>query len=230
MDNSELSREVIELGKRLVAEAGIDDHERDSLGRWLAHDIAQKMSDADRLTGPEGAAARDACAAAIYRLWEHRAVVPRTQRPFASIETAVQVLERLDLASSANRYFPEPQRHQSSDTWLSKAVAIDRAARVLLRACARLAVEDDGGRASAFVKLAEKAGLNHDPDMAFIRIILMSDGEDRPGDRAAKRRAEELKALKTFGKMAKALREAILAEEIAAKLEDEKAPRIEGDG
>jgi hypothetical protein len=191
------------------------------LSRWLAHDIAQKMSDADRLGGAEGVAAREACAAAIYRLWEHRAVVPKSQRPFASVDTAVKVLERLDLDNPANRYFSSPRRHDASDTWLTSALAIDRAAKVLLRACARMAIEDDGGRASAFVKLAEKAGLQRDPDMAFIRIILQSDDGAQQGDEAAKRRAEELGALKVFSKATRTIRAAILAEEASSEPADD---------
>lgn len=222
MDSSELSSEVIALGKRLVAEAG--GAERDTLTRWLAHDIAQKMTDAERLSGAAGAEAREACAAAIYRLWEHRAVAPRSERPFASIENAIKVLNRLDLANPANRYFATPNRRDASDTWLANAVAIDRAAKVLQRACARLAVEDDNGRASAFVKLAEKAGLDRDPDMAFIRIILrFDDNEAGEGDEITRRRAEELGALKVFSKTAKTLRAAILEEEVSVEPSHERS-------
>lgn len=215
MDSSEPSKAVIDLGKRIVAEVGIGDDERDTLGRWLAHDLAQKIKDAEDLRGPEGVAAREACTTAILKLWEHRAVFPRSQRPFANVETALKILERLDPANSANRYFQPPRRPPAKDDWLETATAVDRAARVILRACARLAVEDDSGRASAFVKIAEKAGLQQDPDMGFVRIILMS-GKAGEGDEAEKLRAEARDALKTFSRAAKKVREALAAEEAAA--------------
>ena len=217
MDSSEPSKAVIDLGKRIVAEVGIGDDERDTLGRWLAHDLAQKIKDAELLSGPEGVVGREACTAAILELWEHRAVFPSSQRPFASVEIALKILERLDPANPANRYFQPPRRPPAKDDWLETATAVDRAARVILRACARLAVEDDSGRASAFVKIAENAGLHQDLDAAFVRILLKSDKAGEKIDEAEKLRAEERDALKTFSRAAKKVREALAAEAAAAE-------------
>lgn len=225
MADSAPSSAVIELGKKFVAEVGIDERDRDSLGRWLAHDIARKIDDAERLQGSEGEAAREACSVAILRLWEHRAVWPRGQRPFAAAEGALKLLESLDISKASNRYFQEPKRRNPSDGWLETASAIDRAARVLLRACARLAAEDKDGRASAYIKIAEKAGLDGDVDTAFIRILTMSEKKDTTAEQAAKERAKELEALKLFAKASKLIRAAIEAQ--AAASDDDVA--VDGD-
>lgn len=216
MDSSTPSDAVIELGKRIVAEVGVGVDERDTLGRWMSHDIARRITEAETLTGPEGVAARDACAAAIIQLWEHRAVFPRNRRPFASVEPALAILERLDPKNPANRYFPASRRPGPKDDWLETATAVDRAARAILRACARLAVGADGGRASAFVKLAARAGLDRDPDADFVRILRFSDGERDDVDEVAERRAEEREALRTLANAAKKVRAALAADEAAA--------------
>jgi len=218
MDSSTPSDAVIELGKRIVAEVGIGVDERDTLGRWMAHDIARRITDAETLTGPEVAAARDACAAAILKLWEHRAVFPRNKRPFASVEPALAILDRLDPKNPANRYFPPPRGPGPRDEWLETATAVDRAARAILRACARLAVEADGGRASDFVRLAARAGLDRDPDVDFVRILRFSDEDEEGTDQGTRQRADERDALNTFTRAVKKIRKALTADEAAAVL------------
>ena len=223
MANSSPSDAVIELGKRLVAELELEGRDRDTLARWLAHDIARRIEAVERLEGTEGQAERDACTAAILRLWEHRAVFPRAARPFGSAESALKVLDSLDLKSGRNRYFSPPRSPKQKDGWLETATAIDEAARVLLRACSRFAIKEDGGRAFSFTKLAERANLDDTPDVKFVRVILASDGEEAPRELSARTRETERAALKTFAKTIKRVQAAIASEaevEADAKLLD----------
>jgi hypothetical protein len=67
---------TIALGQRILEELKLD-REMDTLGRWLAHYLAEKMEYA--ASAPEGAtgeAARRECVELILRLWERRHAWP----------------------------------------------------------------------------------------------------------------------------------------------------------
>ena len=139
------------------------------------------------------------------------------QRPLGGVEAALRLLECLDHERHQTLYFPAPRPSPQADEWLAAALAIDRAARVLLRACARFAVEDDAGRASKFVKLAEKAGLDDALDIEFVRVLVTLDQDERLPDQSAARSAKEFDALKVFSKSITRLRAAIADEAAAPK-------------
>lgn len=63
---------TIALGQRILEELKLD-REMDTLGRWLAHYLAEKMeSAASAPEGAEGESARRECVDLILRLWERR--------------------------------------------------------------------------------------------------------------------------------------------------------------
>ncbi len=64
------------LGKRIVKELDLEDSV-DTLGRWMAHRIAELMERAEQAeTEAEQEAAKNECTDVIIRLWEHRAKFP----------------------------------------------------------------------------------------------------------------------------------------------------------
>lgn len=64
------------LGKRIVKELELEDSV-DTLGRWMAHRIAELMERAEQSeTEAKREAAKRECADVIIRLWEHRAKFP----------------------------------------------------------------------------------------------------------------------------------------------------------
>lgn len=76
MDTSKLWDTTIALGQRILEELKLD-HEMDTLGRWLAHYLAEKMeSAASAPEGTTGDAARRECVDLILRLWERRQTWP----------------------------------------------------------------------------------------------------------------------------------------------------------
>ena len=78
-DETELSKPwttVVTLGKRIVQELDLEDSV-DTLGRWMAHRIAELMERAEQAqTDEDREAARRDCTNVIIRLWEHRGKFP----------------------------------------------------------------------------------------------------------------------------------------------------------
>ncbi len=114
----------------------------DTLGRWMAHYIAERMQVA-KVAPPEAkAVAQDRCAEAILSLWEHRRGLPDGVRPLEGLEPILQTLRRLSSDTSSWRFWPFNTAHLQSKPgsnieimtyWLQTAEQVDRAARVLIR-------------------------------------------------------------------------------------------------
>jgi hypothetical protein len=78
-----LPRDVLELGRHLVRELGFDD-QRDTLGRWMAHHLAELINKAENgATGTERVRARKNATETILKIWEHRASLPGNAYPLA---------------------------------------------------------------------------------------------------------------------------------------------------
>ncbi len=93
------------LGKRLVKELNLEDS-LDTLGRWMAHRIAELMERAEQAeTEAEREAAKRECTNVIIRLWEHRAEFP-FKPPLADIAKFLKNLT--SDPSPSNREKPEP--------------------------------------------------------------------------------------------------------------------------
>lgn len=76
MDTSKLWSTTIALGQRILEELKLD-REMDTLGRWLAHYLAEKMERAASAPeGETGDADRRECVDLILRLWERRQTWP----------------------------------------------------------------------------------------------------------------------------------------------------------
>lgn len=90
------------MGRKIVDELGLADS-TDTLGRWLAHYLAEQMERAASVTGEETDAARQACVDLILRIWAQR-----HQWPLSSPLNAVA--EKLEaLVNPKPRYFHPKQ-------------------------------------------------------------------------------------------------------------------------
>jgi hypothetical protein len=65
------------------------------LDRWLAHHLAELISEADRAAGPEKAAAERQAVDLILRLWSTRRALPARADPLGGYRDAIAVLGRL---------------------------------------------------------------------------------------------------------------------------------------
>lgn len=86
----------MELGKQIVNELGLDPGV-DTLGRWMAHHIAELITDAERTTEPEAKRKKEIQAAeTISKVWQHRSAYENRINPLHEFKPILQVLRTLD--------------------------------------------------------------------------------------------------------------------------------------
>lgn len=136
MEDSEIQKRIIKLGKEIVKELGLDPGV-DTLARWMAHYIAEHIENAENAEfEDEKIEIRQRCFEIILELWQHRGVFPSGNRPFENFESIFRALEELDPENKKNYYFNFNNRYVSVDPnvkqWVDLAHDIDYVARTLL--------------------------------------------------------------------------------------------------
>lgn len=177
---------ILSLGKKLVDELGLDPSV-DTLGRWMAHYVAELIHDAEN-AGPEDKLTRlDRCAAAVLDLWRHRAKLPDGMRPFEDSESIFRTIASLDPCDETPRYFSivraaaaaaDVEPDTEAGKWLKLAKSIDSTAKELIRHCLACAAETAEDETEEWVALAEKAGQGDAADVRVLRILLEEAGKD----------------------------------------------------
>ena len=172
------SDSVLALGKKLVDDLGLE-QSVDTLGRWMAHYIAEKMEAAESATGEGRDRKLSECRDAILKLWDHRSELPDAQRPFKEFEQIFRVLQSLDLDAPTPRYFRQARsaaeqddKDDSTKRWLNIASKIDDVARVLIRYCLATAAQEAVDKSRDWVALAEAIGEEEDIDLRTVRAIV----------------------------------------------------------
>jgi hypothetical protein len=137
MDNSETQARIINLGKAIVAE--LESEERpDTLSRWMAHYIAEKIVAIEHATGDKKIQAEKACFETILSLWDHRASLPDGHRPFQSFDAIFYALDRLNPDNPRPFYISSQHSAEngveSDDVkkLLDIALAVDANAKILI--------------------------------------------------------------------------------------------------
>jgi len=152
---------VLELGKLLAAEL----EQTDTLGRWIAHYLAERMISLEKKTGSERGIAEAEIADLILRLWSLRRRLPGGRLPLAEVDKVEAAVERLAPGRKPWAYFgafaadtePSPEETETSTT-LKAALLVDRLAGDLVHGLigrAASLAEEDG---AAWTKQAEKIG------------------------------------------------------------------------
>lgn len=159
-ENVEASDKIFALGRQLVGELGLDDSV-DTLGRWMAHYIADLITKVEHASGSDKIAAQRECFEAILTLWKHRSGLPDGKRPFEDLEPIMRAIESLDPESFMPRYYrsARPPRGEAAETpdqekWLHLVDGLDYAARVLIGYCLAEASEAALDKSKAWVQHA----------------------------------------------------------------------------
>lgn len=181
MENSEIQKQVMNLGKLLVAELEREDEVRvNTFARWMAHYIAEKIKYAENSQGQEKLNAEKDCFDTILKIWNSRDVMPR--RPFFNFEAIFDLLIRLnpdiekpfyfrDLPNDALAALEEPSE---SKEWLRKAEEIDKSAKVCIEFC--LAQSAKFAKSESTEKwLESSSNLGKDDDRRIIEILIKDD-------------------------------------------------------
>jgi len=130
------SESVIALGKRLVEELGMEPSV-DTLGRWMAHYIAELIRKAEETDDPDvRSKAQEKCCETILKLWEHRAMLPRGARPLANLEGVLKAIENLRGQKTPWSLFSTEEVERIGGPWIWFAKVVED---IGLRMC-RIAV------------------------------------------------------------------------------------------
>lgn len=87
--------EILTLGERLVQELELD-QTTDTLSRWMAHHLAELMTDLSSIKDKkQRKAAESRCVALILKLWERRVTLPGGVAPLANLKPILSALVSL---------------------------------------------------------------------------------------------------------------------------------------
>ena len=196
MENSETQQRIINLGKKIVKELGLDPGV-DTLSRWMAHYIAEQLKAVEFATDDEEKVEiKKRCFDTILKLWQHRSAMPSGSRPFENFEPIFRALENLDPENKENYFFRFRNREATLEAnvkqWINLAQEIDQVARVWLEYVFKQAVlcaSDEN----------TKEWVNHaigfEDEVLVINIIY--PGEDSNGKKR-ERIESEIEKLKSF--------------------------------
>ena len=172
-----LSKNVISLGEKIVAELD-QDQSVDTLSRWMAHCIAEKIDDAATASGKDRDRKMSECSDLILKVWAHRNELPNGRRPFEDIEPVIRVIKSLDVDDTTPRYFREgdlttdlKKVDETVAQWLRNALEIDRTARMLIRYCLAVASRDAVDECKDWLSLVEAMDEQRDHGVVTVRFI-----------------------------------------------------------
>lgn len=210
MVNADRSDSVLKLGEKIVEELGLN-QTVDTLGRWMAHYIAEKIEDVETAT-EDRAKKMSVCADAILKLWSHRSEFPNGKRPLEDFEPIFRAFQSLDPDDTTPRYFRQARsavsgEGETSETkrWLDVASELDFTARILIRYCLAVAVKGAVNKSREWLALAEAAIGEDDVDVRIARVVFVDINAmnfEIPTDQEREKTEALLKKLDAFTELA----------------------------
>lgn len=205
---------TLDLGRKLVKELGLD-QSVDTLGRWMAHYIAELIQDVKKASAEEKPAKMQACCDAILHLWKHRHMLPDGKRPFEELEPILRTLESIDPENDTPRYFrsvravvDDAEENDETKFWLKLIDDLDYSAKILIRYCLTQAAQNALNKSLEWVGLAEAAGADESAEFPLIHVIIEEDSVLKASDPDEKERKHiegRIERLESFAKMAMAV-------------------------
>lgn len=144
------------LGSHLVEELALQDS-NDTLGRWLAHHLAQLMTEAQQ--AKTAVARREAsrrAAELILKIWDRRAVLPGNSNPLAYYKEPLQILSALRPGAYAPHFRGGNRREVLAATLYKR---MTEAIRLLCREALPAKKRELQGRAVQFLSTNELLAL-----------------------------------------------------------------------
>jgi hypothetical protein len=207
---SERCEATLELGRQLTSELDLD-RSGGTLGRWMAHYIAELILNAEEAGAEERPVKMKACCDAILSLWKHRHELA-VERPFEELEPILSALDSLDPDSQMPRYFrmvreaaEGAEEADETKSWLKLAHGLDYSARLLIRYCLTQAAQRALDKSLEWVTLAKAAGADDLPESPVIRMIADESALLRATDLDDDERVrleERIERLEEFSQMA----------------------------
>jgi len=209
MEDLEMQERIISLGKRLSEELDQGNYP-DTLSRWMAHYIAQLITQAETSNGRKKSTAEKECFETILNLWEYKSSFPDGKKPFERFEVIFKTLESLS-PENRNMFFYENQQEDEIDDDLVKKLiraiqVIDEAARVWIEDILKGAIElADDEKTKKWLKLAIPTRKRDEVNIIF--KALGSDDNDDLKSRVRNKiqylesRIEQLEGFRNYNEM-----------------------------
>jgi len=204
MENSET--QVINLGKLLVKELGLE-YSVDTLGRWMAHYIAEKIVSAENcVSKAEKVSLNKDTFETILKLWEHRWSLSSRMWPLEDFKPILEVLKRLD-PDRHEPFFYRLSEHDLSEmckdglhqkelsAYIKTVVEIDKIARIWIDTILHKAASLSNNEKVQTI-LENAANLSDTEDIQIVRI-LSEDSLNEPLDEERWERKERGKTLES---------------------------------
>jgi hypothetical protein len=182
MEKSEAYQKAINLGKLLVNELQLEPSV-DTLGRWMAHYLAIKISEAEYAKGNEKIGLEKECFDIILRIWNHRWKMPGNSKPFKDFEPIYEFLVKLNPERQRTYYFDNAlveknkeviKKPSNSDVWLEIAKDVDKYARICInQALHNAASELSTTKEEEWLKNVPR--LTEDIDVKIIKYVLYNE-------------------------------------------------------
>lgn len=203
------------LGRKL--EQNLRRNSDDEICTWLAHYIAEKMTDANAANGETRASAQRDCFESILLLWEHQRSFPDQIRPFKSFDPIFSALAHIDPNKSSPSFF----RNENSDIkppeeieeLIEVITSLDSAARAIISFFVRESISQATKKSTLEWLDAIKGVVKSDEVTLILKFISELEGDDM--DKKSKRSdelAENIKRLEAFESISKDIRVTLKAE------------------
>ncbi len=142
MEPLKRSKGVISLGKRLVEELGLEPGV-DTLGRWMAHYIAELIKAVEEAHNPkERKKAQERCCQTILKLWEHRTSLPDGARPLSNFEGVLKAIKSLRGEKTPWLVLSAEQAGKIGGCWMEFAKAVEEKGVRICRIAALTAIAE----------------------------------------------------------------------------------------
>lgn len=105
MENSKAQNKILTLGKAIVKELELDPGV-DTLAKWMAHYVAEKIALAERLSGNKKKQAEIECFEIISKLWEHRWSIPHNKPFLQDFEVLFETIDKLNPNKNTPFFLP----------------------------------------------------------------------------------------------------------------------------
>lgn len=205
---------TLDLGRKLTQELGID-QSVDTLGRWMAHYIAELIQDTEKASAEERPSKMQVCCDAILSLWKHRHMLPDGKRPFEELEPLLRALESLDPEVNIPRYFrlvraaaDNTKENDETKSWLEFIDSLDYSAKILIRYGLTQAAQSSLNRSAEWIDLAEAAGVGESAESPVVRMVSEEDDILKASDPDGEKKkfiADRIQRLEVFAEIATAV-------------------------
>ena len=171
---------IFDLGREIVREMKLEES-TDTVGRWMAHHVAELIEEAKEEIGSDQNQKTDKCREAIIEIWKYRSGQIGRKANFGRSESLLSVLRTDPWASRLDAESVRTGSSQGSDDWILMTRQVtnsgDELRRVMLAIAARSIPETERNA----LENATDADLLDDEANSLVTLIKWSNAESRRG-------------------------------------------------